>query len=326
MWAYSSAMTLVSVWLMGYWQAIIRADGDYGTEDGAAGALRRLYQVVAGLIGVVLFIVGGAATLEALLDQIVRAPVATDGGVAVRQFADGAAALVVGLLLARRNWLEWATLIARGPDEGRTGLRRLYLFGAVMVGAIAVLVPLALIVRQGLLLLFGQGDGAGIALLLDLIQAASFIPFGAAVFWWHQRSLHGEELRYGDSDESVTVRRVYRYLTAAIGLALLWFGTVEVLQSLIDATFGAQAGVKTGRLWVEPLATGLSLAAVGLPVWLVQWRQIRRAAAGDDPASAAERRSVPRRIYLYGVALVSALLALFFVAQILYRLFLLVAG
>ena len=47
---------------------------------------------------------------------------------------------------------------------------------------------------------------------------------------------------------------------------------------------------------------------------------------GDDIDGARERDAWPRKIYLYGVALVGALLILFDVAQVLYRLLLFLLG
>ncbi len=180
-------------------------------------------------------------------------------------------------------------------------------------------------------MLFGTGSGSIAELLYDLTRPFSFIPFGAAVFWFFTRELRLEEARYGDGPESITVRRIYFYLVSAIGLALAWIGVVEILQSLIDGLWGASVGKSdiaeiAGRLWIDPLATGLAFVAVGAPVWLTNWRIVQQAARTDDQTSEDERSSTPRRIYTYGVALVGALLVLFYVAQILYRVFLLLMG
>ena len=81
-----------------------------------------------------------------------------------------------------------------------------------------------------------------------------------------------------------------------------------------------------GEIWVEPLATGLSLLAVGLPVWTAHWRVVQSLARREDDSGREERASLPRRAYLYGVALAGALLILYYLAQVVYRVLLWLLG
>jgi hypothetical protein len=74
------------------------------------------------------------------------------------------------------------------------------------------------------------------------------------------------------------------------------------------------------------LATGLSLLAVGLPVWAAHWRVVQSVARSEGDEGRRERASLPRRAYLYGVALAGALLILYYLAQVLYRLLLVLLG
>ena len=49
------------------------------------------------------------------------------------------------------------------------------------------------------------------------------------------------------SEEGTVVRRLYYYVVAAVGLALLG-SAVDIIGALLDAL--------SGSIWVEPLATG----------------------------------------------------------------------
>ena len=80
------------------------------------------------------------------------------------------------------------------------------------------------------------------------------------------------------------------------------------------------------RIWVFPLAAGLSRIVVAAPIWAYHWQVVQRVARQDDAAGRAERASGPRKVYLYGVALVSGLVILFYLAQVAYRLLLVLLG
>ena len=54
-----------------------------------------------------------------------------------------------------------------------------------------------------------------------VIVPISFVPVGLAVWLWHWRVLSSEANAYGESEQGATVRRVYYYLMAAVGLALM---------------------------------------------------------------------------------------------------------
>jgi hypothetical protein len=97
------------------------------------------------------------------------------------------------------------------------------------------------------------------------------------------------------------------------------------VQALLDRYLVAGAAVG-GGIWAETLATGLSLLIFGTPLWALHWSTGQSVAQQDDAEGAAERTSGPRRVYLYGVALVGALLILFYLARVAYRILLLVLG
>lgn len=326
-WLHLALMALAAAALQIYFHQILLSDGDYGAEIGIAGAWRRLYQAVIGLIGLVMVIVGAARLLEVLFDVLIDLLNPSVGGQWWRvQLSDGVAILLIGALLMRVTWLRWQSIITANPAEGKTGLRRFYLYAGVVISALATLTPATLLLREALLILLGEGTGPLVSLLTDLTTPLAYIPIGFLMWSRHWRNLNREVVAVGDSAESVMVRRVYFYLLAAISLGLVWYGAAETTTSLIDWLFGPQGLASDRVIWITPLATGLSLLAVGAPVWAYHWRAVQSVAVQDDAAGANERSSGPRRAYLYGVALASALFVLYYLTQVVYRIFLWVLG
>lgn len=317
--------------LTAYWYAILRGDGDFGSERASGRIVRRLFMLTAGLVGLVLMLWGASTAIQVLLSLLVDAVGMPAGAVTTRslpwwrdQLASAAAQLLVGAWLAHLNRAQWRELVAAHGAEGQAALRRLYLYAGVVIGAIATLTPSALILRELLLMLFGDTVGSTAELLDKLIVPLSFVPVGLVIWLWHWRVLAQEAGAYGESDQGATVRRIYYYLMAATGLALLWVGSTELLHALLDTLLTGLSG--SLNIWHEPLANGLSLLAVGAPIWSLHWRSVQRIAGQADAAGSAERDALMRKIYLYGIALVGALIILFQLAQVIYELLLTLMG
>ena len=257
-----------------------------------------------------------------------------------RGLAGSLAGVLVGGLVWRLNNLYWDRLIdlsrphpgalgegqtlAGQPPEGRMALRRLYLYVATVLAAAITLIPVVLLVKLVVLYLIGAVDSGDLN-IDDLTTPLGLLPVGALAWRWHWMQVSAEAQRYGDSRESEFVRRLYYYAVAATGLVLLWIGLVDLLRALLDYIFIGAASVEKG-FRAHQLATGLSLIAVGAPVWSLHWRTTQRAAVQDNETGRAERASWPRRLYLYGIALVGALLILFELARVVYRLLLWALG
>lgn len=326
-WLHWLLMIVAAGALQLYLHSVLISDGDYGREVGLAGSWRRLYQTVAGLLGLGLLIQGSAdiisAAWRALSDLAAGQPI-TVGGLWRYQLGDGIALTLLGAVLARVNWRRWLAITAASSVEATSVLRRCYLYLAVVGSALATLIPLANLLYEVLLVLFGSPSASWAGLPDRLMDSLPYVPAGLTSWVWHWRVLRQEAAQFGESHEGATVRRLYYYAVAATGLALLWFGAVSILQAALDWLL--VVGPREGYFWAEPLATGLSLLAVGVPIWSVHWQAAQSQARRSDAQGAEERASLPRRVYLYGVALVGALLILFYLAQVVYRLLLLLLG
>lgn len=319
-WLHWGLMMALGVGLVYYWHAVLVADGDLGQERLAARFVRQLFLALAGLIGLSIAAWGARALLQVGLQGLVDQAVgALDLNWWRLPFGGGVSQVLVGLWLLHAAWQQWQDVITLHAAEGRAVLRRLYLYIGALIGAIATLTPTALLLREALLMLFGGEGGSTAELLNRMVDPVSFIPVGGAIWFWHWTTLRRETDAYGDSSQSATVRRIYAYLVAATGLALLWVGAVELLHALIDARL-------VGDIWRQPLANGLALLAVGAPIWVIFWRRVQRRAERGDAEGETERDSWPRKLYLYGVALVGALVLLITLAQLVYQVLLMLLG
>ncbi len=204
-------------------------------------------------------------------------------------------------------------------------LLRLFLYVTTVGGAVATLVPTAIVLRTVLIWIFAGYNRTPLELLDMIAGPLAFIPAGAVIWWRFWHVIQAMEARAGVRAEGATVRRIYFYAVAATGLVLLWIGLVNVVQVILDALLTTRQAMN-GPVWERPLATGVSLLVVGAPVWALHWRAVQHVARRTDAEGAAERASLPRRIYLYGVAFAGAILILYYLAQVIYRIFLLILG
>jgi hypothetical protein len=132
------------------------------------------------------------------------------------------------------------------------------------------------------------------------------------VFWgYHWYILSQDANQAPEIPRQAAVRRIYAYLVAAIGLAVLLSGIVGLLSILIDLlTTPATVGLSYYR---EEVAVFTAMMIVGAPVWLLPWRRLQNlalAAPGTETegiAAAEERRSTTRKIYLYFYVLTATL-------------------
>jgi hypothetical protein len=93
-----------------------------------------------------------------------------------------------------------------------------------------------------------------------------------------------------------TIRRIYAYLLAFAGLAMVSLAAANLAQVLIDVVLQAPSA-STERYVRDTVSLSGATALVGLPVWLLHWLWIQRTARSDP----RERSSTLRRLYLYAV-------------------------
>jgi hypothetical protein len=110
-----------------------------------------------------------------------------------------------------------------------------------------------------------------------------------------------------------TVRRLYLYLMAGIGLAVASFGLVQLLALVLDriGAFGGSVIASEGADVRDRLSLALSMIAVGTPVWLIHWWFAERGARHGVAGAGAERSAALRALYLALVEFIALVVALF---------------
>ena len=214
----------------------------------------------------------------------------------------GVAILIVGGGLW---WWHWHRA-AKGDTDSM--LRRVYLYlFAVLGGAATVVVTLSMVLFDVLQWLIGQPGfmtvGGHFRDLPGMI--AALVP-GAALWGYHWAQVQQESLLSAEKWQSA--RRVYRYLVAALSLVTLSVGLVMVFLVAMGVLLpegGSQ--LLDAQWWRNPMVLGVTLMAVGTPMWSYHWFGVQRQVA---TGVIEERTAQSRRVFIYGVFGVATLMVL----------------
>jgi len=310
------AAVLAMLWLY-HWR-VTRRDAGFVADSAIAATLRRLYVMAFSLAGLVAT-TGGAVTLIRRSLPPFDSP-GTASALAVAPITAGLtfamAQAVVGAGLWALFWA-WAQRLFRGPDdaERRSALRKLYLYGVVSVAVLLVVTHAAFLLAGALraaLRLAAEGDA----------RDALAVIVGLGVVWaYHARVLQWDAAVAGEAPRQASIRRLYHYLVAAIGLAAGLIGLGGVVSVLIRA---AVAGIADEALRNQ-LAWFTATLVTGLPVWALPWRRVQALATAPGDAGADERRAISRKIYLYlnllGTGVTVLVSAIYLVYRLVSRLF-----
>jgi hypothetical protein len=279
---------------------------DFSDKENAADRLedrrgvRRIYLLAFSLAGLVM-ISWGAVDLLKLLMQFAtevmwRSPV-----------AHSSTKLLVGAVVWVIHWLRLQQLFFSGDrSEERSILRKIYLYLAVFIYSVMAVSSATLLLKRLIELALGAPP-ADEPLLIQLSDPVPLMIVGL-VFWaYHWHVLRQDADQAPEAPRQAGVRRIYAYLVAAIGLAVLLTGVGGLLSILIDLlTTPAEVGLSYYR---EQVALFTAMIVVGIPVWLLPWRTMQALAmlpAGEDTTGEEERRSTVRKIYLYFYVFVAA--------------------
>jgi hypothetical protein len=91
-------------------------------------------------------------------------------------------------------------------------------------------------------------------------------------------------------DVMKSIRRLYFYLVAFISIEVVLWGLVGLLRSVVDETISGGA---------DALAQALALILVGVPIFLIHWLWVQRAAARDEE----EKTATLRAVFFYAILL-----------------------
>lgn len=225
------------------------------------------------------------------------------------------ARLVVGVPLWLFFWQQAQTLFPQSPAEAHSTLRKFYLYLIIFVVALTAVAAATSIfagILRSLLGLDPQGD---------IRDPIAIIVVTAALWFYHAQILQQDIQASPEQPKQATIRRLYWYLIAAIGLAAVLVGlggNISVLIRTLSTAFITELR--------EQLAWFTAALVAGLPVWLLPWRQAQLVAARPGDAGHDEREELVRKIYLYFYLFVATMTALGSAIYIVYRLVGLVLG
>jgi hypothetical protein len=265
----------------------------------------RFYLLAFATVGLVMVTWGGFGVMQNLMQSV--------GGILWHTVIAGSIAqLLIGTVIWLSHWLILQRALGRGESlEERSVLRKIYLYLLVFLFSLMALSSGTLLLKRFIELLLGAPP-ASEPLLSQLSVPLPLLILGS-IFWaYHWSVLNHDAAQAPELPRQAGVRRVYAYLVAGVGLAVLLTGLVGLLSLIIDMlTIQLAVGFDTQR---EQVALFMAMILVSTPVWLLPWRAVQQRVEqasvsenASDPIATSEYRSLGRRIYLYGFVFVASL-------------------
>ena len=218
--------------------------------------------------------------------------------------------LILGIIAVPTWYFYW---LVNQSHSQPSQLWNIYLL-IVGVGAslVAALVSASIVFYDVLVWFFGDPNTDAAWVHFDGVPSAVGALLGTLLsFTYHSRLLQGHH----DAEEG-EIGRIYRYLLAAIGLVTAAVGAVTLVVSIVESFI--EENLIVGRSPQNAMLLGLTLLAVGLPVWLAMWRKISQLVATDG---AHELGSISRKVYLFTIVGVSGIAAVASILTITVQIF-----
>jgi hypothetical protein len=199
----------------------------------------------------------------------------------------------------------------------------LYLLAFIGVGSVLGSGGVALYV----LLRFVLGERMGLAGMLGEIGVPLSIALSFGGVWaYYGRLLNAEIKTYpglvdaGEPAEqrAAALRRLYYYVLAFLGLGAAFIGLQLLLAFLLDLALSQAPAI--GGAWRNSLASALAALAVGVPLWIMTWRQMASEALQEGETGDHARRSLIRKVYLYLVLFAAVMGVMFGAGTLLFPL------
>ncbi len=242
-WVQLSAIAVMLAIMVYHWR-IRRRDVQAGSLQGASVWLPRLYVFAAAFVGAT-FLLFGVGDIIRVVDDVLFGPKPL---FAVHhwwaeELSSAIARTVVGLAVWGFHW-EWAQRSLRrvdwiGESERNSSLRWVYVYAIVFVSVLLTLQgvssSLESIFRWALDAPHANQQFGWPRSILEPLLAA--IPF--ALFWAYHRLVAIGTKPVGEQVPlAASVRRLYTYLVAFVGLAFTGVGAAYVLGIVIDLILG----------------------------------------------------------------------------------------
>ncbi len=272
-----------------YFDSILRIDWQTAPPGHFLAESRRLYRYLWVLFGLAVTVFG----VQGIFRYLLSVPGGLGASAGYLLANSLALALVGAPIWGYTWWLVQETLDE--PGERASILRLVVLYLISLAGVVGVLASGGRVLSDVLALLLGRPltlpeflgeSGPAMAVLIPL-----------AVMWAYYGQVLDREMsaQAGGSPRRAGVRRLYRGMLSALGLAVSFAGVVTLIGYLSNTLIGRGSLPPA----LGDLNNGLAALAVGLPLWLVTWGRLQgEASARGEPGDRA-RRALVRRAYLY---------------------------
>lgn len=211
------------------------------------------------------------------------------------------AMILVGLPLYLVHW-RWAQQAALQKEMERTSAaRRVYLDGMLLAFIFPFLSSAINLLQTLLYTLLGaaprviQSQPSAWYFVISLMTTGIFALY-------HYRVRQADEQSGVDDDGLLLIDHLAIYIVTLTGLILTAAGVAQLIRLLGGLLSDPFAALESE----VDLANNLSLIVIGLPLWLVSWRQAQRRFYSADPR---EQLSFVRKAALYLIIFISSLFA-----------------
>jgi len=253
--------------------------------------VRRVYRYIWMLYGLLMTVFGA----QQILRFIFYLPGDVLGELGREMAINGLALLFVGTPVWIYSWRVIQDSLTDPAEMGST-LRLGILYLLALGGVITVITTAWVIVNTILLRLLGQDMTLG-----DLTQRIGGpisigVPLGAVwAYYGYWLNRHIEAV--GDAVRQASMKRLYNYILAFIGLVVAFVGVATLFSFIINMLTGS--GIVLSDAFRSNLAASISSLIVGLPLWLAKWRPMQAEAMAPGEMGDHARRSVLRKTYIY---------------------------
>jgi hypothetical protein len=295
-----------------YFYSILRADHLIPSQNENLIEVQRLYRYIWLVYGLAMVVFGVQQTLQFIL----LSPQAV--GTGIRSIlANGLALLLIGAPL----WVFTGRIIQGSlddPTERQSLLRLAVLFGVVIISVTGGLVSTGMVLHHVLEVAFGARPGlAGfLTQISDPLSIA--IPLGL-VWAYYDRTWNDELNAMPDDLRRLSLRRLYYYTLALLGLGATFIGLQLTLSLILDLALSTS--ILGGTALRDQLALSISTLAVGLPLWIITWRPMAREAAQEGERGDHARLSLVRKSYLFLTLFIGVMGVMFGTGVMLYQVF-----
>jgi hypothetical protein len=114
------------------------------------------------------------------------------------------------------------------------------------------------------------------------------------VWGYFRRELNFAIADLDDDSLQAGIHRIYHSILSFAGLVVSFLGLLLLLGTIIESLFNLAIGNNAASL-----SDTLALLLIGLPLWMIYWKQIQLETARSDERGAAARTSLLRKAYLY---------------------------